>query len=78
LFAERDALLAAGCPPPLMLLDDVMSELDGERRGLLASRLGSRGQALISATDATALPDLARAGPVRLRDGALLGLAEAA
>jgi DNA replication and repair protein RecF len=78
LFAERDALLAAGCPPPLMLLDDVMSELDGERRGLLASRLESRGQALISATDATALPDLARAGLVRLRDGALLGLAEAA
>jgi DNA replication and repair protein RecF len=78
LFAERDALLAGGSAPPLMLLDDVMSELDGERRGLLAARLGAEGQALITATDATSLPDLASGPPVRVRDGALLGLAEAA
>jgi DNA replication and repair protein RecF len=78
LFAERDALLAGGSAPPLMLLDDVMSELDGERRGLLAARLSAEGQALITATDATSLPDLASGPPVRVRDGALLGLAEAA
>ena len=29
LFSERNALLAGGAPAPLMLLDDVMSELDG-------------------------------------------------
>ena len=35
LFAERAALIEAGRPAPLMLLDDVMSELDPERRELL-------------------------------------------
>jgi DNA replication and repair protein RecF len=78
LFAERDALLGAGSAPPLMLLDDVMSELDGERRASLATRLGAQGQAVITATDATPLPELAAARHVRLRDGVLLGLAEAA
>ena len=42
LFAERDALLAERSEPPLMLLDDVTSELDPERRELLCERL-SRG-----------------------------------
>ena len=35
LFAEREALRAARRQLPLMLLDDVMSELDPERRGRL-------------------------------------------
>jgi DNA replication and repair protein RecF len=52
LFAERRALLEARRAPPLMLLDDVMSELDPERRGLLARRLAEGGgQALITATE---------------------------
>ena len=33
LLAEREALAAARDAPPLMLLDDVMSELDPDRRG---------------------------------------------
>jgi DNA replication and repair protein RecF len=78
LFAERDALIGAGTAPPLMLLDDVMSELDGERRASLATRLAAQGQALITATDVTPLPELAAGRQVRLRDGVLLGLAEAA
>ena len=32
LFAERDALIADGRPAPLMLLDDVTSELDADHR----------------------------------------------
>ncbi len=52
LFAERRALLEARGAPPLMLLDDVMSELDPERRALLARRLAEGGgQALITATE---------------------------
>ena len=60
LFAERQALLDSGASAPLLLLDDVMSELDGERRGLLAARLGCGGQALITATGESALPPVAR------------------
>ena len=50
LSAERELLLHDG-PAPLMLLDDVMSELDPARRGLLVEHLGTAGQTLITATD---------------------------
>lgn len=57
LFAERRALREARRIPPLMLLDDVMSELDPDRRGLLAGRLAEGdGQALITATEPGQLP----------------------
>jgi DNA replication and repair protein RecF len=57
LFAERRALLEARRVPPLMLLDDVMSELDPDRRELLARRLAEGGgQTLITATEAAHLP----------------------
>ncbi|MEA2405044.1 MAG: replication and repair protein RecF, partial [Thermoleophilaceae bacterium] len=55
LFAERDVLGARG-RPPLMLLDDVMSELDATRRERLADLVRSGGQALITATDADHVP----------------------
>ena len=55
LFAERDALAAHGSPP-LMLLDDVMSELDATRRGRLAGLVRSEGQSLITTTDAEHVP----------------------
>jgi recombinational DNA repair ATPase RecF len=42
--------------PPLLLLDDVLSELDPARRQLLAERVRGAGQALITATDAAMLP----------------------
>ena len=59
LFAERAALLEAGRSAPLMLLDDVMSELDPAHRELLVSLLergGAGGQALITATEAAQVP----------------------
>jgi DNA replication and repair protein RecF len=56
LFAEREALLAARRVAPLLLLDDVMSELDPERRLLLVERLARGGQALISAAAAESVP----------------------
>ena len=39
-----------------MLLDDVMSELDAARRGLLAELLGAGGQAVVTTTDADHVP----------------------
>jgi DNA replication and repair protein RecF len=55
LFGERDALAAHGSPP-LMLLDDVMSELDAARRERLAELVRAEGQALITTTDAEHVP----------------------
>ncbi len=57
LLAEAELLTARGEAPPLLLLDDVLSELDPERRGILAGRLrATGGQALLTATTAAALP----------------------
>src|SRR5919107_20887 len=55
LFAERD-VLGARKRPPLMLLDDVMSELDATRRERLAELLRDGGQALVTTTDAGHVP----------------------
>jgi DNA replication and repair protein RecF len=56
LFAERDVLLEARGLPPLMLLDDVMSELDFARRERLVELLGTGGQAVITTTDLEHVP----------------------
>jgi DNA replication and repair protein RecF len=42
--------------PPLLLLDDVLSELDLGRRQVLAERISGMGQAMITATHSSALP----------------------
>ena len=57
LFAERELLHDLRGQPPLMLLDDVMSELDAGRRELLAELLRAGGQAVVTATDADHIPD---------------------
>jgi DNA replication and repair protein RecF len=56
LFAERDLLAAERDRPPLMLLDDVMSELDASRRELLASLLREGGQGVVTATELEHVP----------------------
>src|SRR5436305_4654080 len=55
LFAERDVLGARG-RPPLMLLDDVMSELDVTRRERLAELVRGGGQTVSPTTDADHVP----------------------
>jgi DNA replication and repair protein RecF len=50
LIADRRGL------PPLLLLDDVLSELDPSRRRILAARVAGQGQTLVTATEAAALP----------------------
>jgi DNA replication and repair protein RecF len=56
LFAEREALRAERRRLPLMLLDDVMSELDPDRRRRLIEMLERDGQALITATEPDHVP----------------------
>jgi len=56
LLAEAEAIAGRTGVPPLLLLDDVLSELDPDRRRILAARVGSVGQALVTATDAAMLP----------------------
>jgi len=56
LLAEAEAITERSGVPPLLLLDDVLSELDPARRRILAERVRGVGQALITATDAAMLP----------------------
>jgi DNA replication and repair protein RecF len=60
LFAEREELMAAHRTPPLMLLDDVMSELDPDRRRLLVELLERGGQSLVTATEPAQIPEAGR------------------
>lgn len=49
-LAELDLLTAADGPPPLLLLDDVFSELDPERRAHLVRRIAELPQAFVTTT----------------------------
>jgi len=64
LFAQRESLLEARRVAPLLLLDDVMSELDPDRRLRLVERLEKGGQALITAADEESVPRRALEHPV--------------
>lgn len=74
LMAEREALAEERGAPPLLLLDDVMSELDAARRGLLVERLDDGGQSVITTTDLAHVPGADAAGVERIAvaDGAIL------
>ena len=82
LLAERDVLAERGGVTPLLLLDDVMSELDSGRRSRLAEELsgGTGGQSVVTATDLDHVPGSGRAGVTRLAvgDGTVLQEAVAA
>jgi DNA replication and repair protein RecF len=81
LLAERDALAEDRNAPPLMLLDDVMSELDRQRRQALVDLLRTTpGQSVITATDLDQVPGADALGVTRLAvgDGRILGEAIAA
>lgn len=78
LLAERDVLAERRGRPPLLLLDDVMSELDCQRRELLASELTSAGQSVIATTDLAHVPGAHAATRLRVAPGAVLAEALAA
>jgi DNA replication and repair protein RecF len=56
LLAEAEVIADRRGVFPLLLLDDVLSELDRSRRGVLAARVAASGQTLVTATDASMLP----------------------
>src|SRR5262249_36510138 len=56
LLAEAEVVRVRRGVPPLPLVDDVLSDVDPDRRRVLAGQLSSYGQALITTTSATALP----------------------
>jgi DNA replication and repair protein RecF len=81
LLAEREAIASLRPAPPLLLLDDVMSELDRDRRAALVELLKqSGGQSVITSTDLEHVPGANGTGVVRLAvvAGGLLGQAVAA
>jgi DNA replication and repair protein RecF len=67
LLAERALLARERGHTPLMLLDDVMSELDGARRELLAAELREGGQSVVATTDLAHVPGAGDACVTRLR-----------
>jgi DNA replication and repair protein RecF len=80
LLSERAVLARERGRTPLMLLDDVMSELDSDRRELLARELSSGGQSVIATTDLAHVPGAGDASVTRLHvsPGAVLQEALAA
>jgi DNA replication and repair protein RecF len=56
LLAEAELVQERRRIRPLLLLDDVLSELDPDRRAVLAGHLRTFGQTLITTTSAAALP----------------------
>src|SRR5579875_2761542 len=74
LLAERRVISTQRPAVPLMLLDDVMSELDRDRRAALVEMLAEGGgQALITTTDLDHVPGVFAAGVARIavQDGRL-------
>src|SRR5262249_39433621 len=55
-LSEASAVRARVGKPPLVLLDDVLSELDGERRRSLVETIARGGQTVVTATSAGAFP----------------------
>ncbi|MEV4420062.1 DNA replication and repair protein RecF [Patulibacter sp. NPDC049589] len=56
LLGEADVMEDATGSRPVLLLDDVMSELDADRRARLVELIRERGQALVTVTEASHVP----------------------
>jgi DNA replication and repair protein RecF len=79
LLAERDVLADARGAAPLLLLDDVMSELDASRRARLVDVLRTSGQSVITTTELAHVPGAEEAGveKVAVAEGRVLQSADA-
>jgi DNA replication and repair protein RecF len=73
ILAERDALARARGTMPILLLDDVLSELDPERRSLLLSVARREGQTLVTTADRSAVPEADGVSEVRITAGTVDG-----
>lgn len=70
LLAEAELISARRRIPPLLLLDDALSELDEGRRRVLSEIIGAVGQTIVTATGPEALP-LAPAQLLRVTPGSV-------
>jgi DNA replication and repair protein RecF len=79
LLAEREELASERGAAPLLLLDDVMSELDASRRERLTMLLRRGGQAVITTTELAHVPGAEEGDVQRIAvvDGRILQIAEA-
>jgi DNA replication and repair protein RecF len=68
-LAETD-LLGSDGPHPILLLDDVFSELDPDRASRLSDLLSDRGQAIVTTADPGTLE------AARRRDAAIWGIVD--
>jgi DNA replication and repair protein RecF len=67
LLAEREVIASRRHTPPLMLLDDVMSELDRDRRCALVDLLrAAGGQSVVTTTDLEHVPGASESDVTRL------------
>lgn len=66
LLGEADVIEVASGTRPVLLLDDVMSELDADRRARLVAMIRARGQALVTVTEAGHVPGSSDAGVGRI------------
>ena len=57
LLAEATLITELRAAPPVLLLDDVLSELDADRRARLIRAVRSVGQAIVTTTEAAHLPE---------------------
>ena len=69
LLAEREELASERGAAPLLLLDDVMSELDAARRGRLVEVLRGGGQSVVTATELSHIPGADEPGVERVAIG---------
>ncbi len=72
-LAELEFLKSETGEYPVLLLDDVMSELDGLRREQLIAFIRDRIQTFITATDATAFPAMRAGRSFRVKNGTVTG-----
>jgi DNA replication and repair protein RecF len=74
-LAEGQFMRAESGEQPILLLDDILSELDPARRGFVLEQAGREGQTIITTTDLADFPAglLERAAVYRVERGALEG-----
>jgi len=72
-LAELEFIRSETGEYPVLLLDDVMSELDASRRGHLLGFIRDRIQTIITTTDETYLAGVSPERMVRIREGAIQG-----
>jgi len=70
-LAERDIHCDEAGEYPVLLLDDVLSELDAQRQGFILSRI-AQGQVLITCCDESSVSNSAGASVLRVADGRII------